>query len=64
MAKKLASKITKEIFNENEIKEKKLNKGEFTPSWKGRVYILDPEKAQIAKKMGITKAGEYAIKVR
>ena len=64
MAKKLASKSTKEILSEAEISEKKLSKSDFTPSWKGRVYVLDPEQSIIAKKMGIKKSGEYAIKVR
>lgn len=64
MAKKLASKFSKEIFNENEIKDKGMSKGEFTTSWKGRVYILNVAMSRIAQKMGITKEGEYAIKVR
>ena len=36
----------------------------FSTNWQGRIYILDPEKSDIAKKMGITIKGEYAIKVR
>lgn len=33
-------------------------------NWKGRVFILDAEKSEIAKKIGVTVKGEYAIKVR
>ena len=33
-------------------------------SWKGRVIILDANKSEIAKKIGVTSKGEYGIKVR
>ncbi|MBI5798161.1 DNA-directed RNA polymerase subunit E'' [Candidatus Woesearchaeota archaeon] len=36
----------------------------FTETWKGRITILDAEKSDIAKKVGIDVKGEYAIKVR
>lgn len=36
----------------------------FTETWKGRLNIVNLEKSAIAKKLGITKNGEYAIKVR
>jgi len=32
--------------------------------WVGEVIILDSSKSQIAKNMGILKAGRYALKVR
>ncbi len=32
--------------------------------WQGRINILDANKSDIAKKMGIAIKGEYAIKVR
>jgi DNA-directed RNA polymerase subunit E" len=35
----------------------------FTETWKGRIAIMDPVKSEIAKKLGITHKGEYAIKV-
>lgn len=35
----------------------------FSTNWKGRLNILDSKNSFIAKKMGITKDGEYAIKV-
>jgi len=36
----------------------------FTESWRGRLAILDAEKSEIGKKVGINVKGEYAIKVR
>ncbi len=64
MVKKLASKLTKELLAESEIKEKGLKKSDFNPTWQGRLYILDPEKSAIAQKILIKQKGEYAIKVR
>lgn len=40
------------------------NGNTFSENWKGRVYILDSEKSEIAKKMEINVKGEYAIRVR
>lgn len=37
---------------------------DLTTSWKGRIIIMDPGKSEVAKKMGITVKGEYAIKTR
>jgi len=37
---------------------------QFSSNWQGRIYILNPEKSEIGKKIGITVKGEYAIKVR
>ena len=37
---------------------------QFTTNWQGRINILDPEKSDIAKKIGIKKKGEYAIKAK
>lgn len=37
---------------------------QFTTTWQGRINILDVSKSIIAKKLGITAKGEYAIKVR
>ncbi|MBS3157204.1 DNA-directed RNA polymerase subunit E'' [Candidatus Woesearchaeota archaeon] len=64
MAKKLANKKSKELLSDSDIREKGLNKEDFTPTWNGRLYIVDPAKSEIAKKSSITKKGEYAIKVR
>ncbi len=36
----------------------------FTTSWQGRLLITDPEESMVAKQVGITVKGEYAIKIR
>ncbi|MBI4152793.1 DNA-directed RNA polymerase, subunit E'' [Candidatus Woesearchaeota archaeon] len=36
----------------------------FTTSWQGRLFIADPENSLVAKQVGITTKGEYAIKIR
>ncbi|MBU2640137.1 MAG: DNA-directed RNA polymerase, subunit E'' [Nanoarchaeota archaeon] len=40
------------------------NGSDFSENWQGRVYILDPTKSEIAKKMEIEAKGEYAVKAR
>jgi len=37
---------------------------QFSENWKGRIFIIDAEKSEIAKKIGATAKGEYTIKVR
>jgi len=37
---------------------------EFSEEWEGMVIILDAERSQVAKKLGIEKPGRYAIKLR
>lgn len=39
------------------------NSTNFSPSFKGKIVITDPEKSEIAKKLSLTKKGDYAIKV-
>jgi len=36
---------------------------QFVTNWKGRLFILDANKSEIAKKTGAKVKGEYAIKV-
>ena len=36
----------------------------FTEIWQGRMFFLDVEKSEIAKKLKINAKGEYAIKTR
>ncbi|MBS3106901.1 hypothetical protein J4419_04555 [Candidatus Woesearchaeota archaeon] len=64
MVKKLASKSTKELLLETEIKEKGLRKEDFTGTWQGRLHILSLEKSKIAQQIAMKKEGEFAIKVR
>jgi len=35
----------------------------FTTFWRGYVVIIDPEKSEIAKKMGTTKPGKFALRL-
>lgn len=35
----------------------------FTTFWRGYVIILDLEKSEIAKKMGINSPGKYALRI-
>ena len=37
---------------------------QFSTNWQGRIFIVDPNKSEIAKKLGITVKGEYALKVK
>ena len=36
----------------------------FSENWKGKIIVVDAERSEIAKKIGIKVKGEYAIKVR
>ena len=36
---------------------------QFTTFWRGYVVITDPEKSEIAKKMGITSIGKFALRL-
>ncbi|MBI5884925.1 DNA-directed RNA polymerase, subunit E'' [archaeon] len=35
----------------------------FTTFWRGFVIILDPEKSEISRKMGISVPGKYALRI-
>jgi len=37
---------------------------QFADSWKGRIFVIDTENSEVAKKMDIKQKGEYAIKIR
>ena len=36
---------------------------QLTTNWKGVVVVINPEKSKIAKKLGITTPGKYAIRL-
>ena len=38
--------------------------GQMSKEWQGYLVILDPDRSEIARKMGITQAGKYALRVR
>ncbi len=62
MAKKKACKKCK-IFVEGD-KCPICQGNQFSTLWQGRIHILDANKSEIAKKIGINVKGEYTIKVR
>jgi RNA polymerase subunit RPABC4/transcription elongation factor Spt4 len=64
MSKLLASKKTKEILSQTEVGEQGRAESEFSTSWQGRITFIDTDKSRVAKEMGVTKPGDYAIKVR
>jgi len=57
-----ACKICKTIY-EGE-KCPKCDSKEFTDSYKGKIYVLDNEKSEISKNMGLNSKGKFAIKTR
>lgn len=63
MTKPRACKICKTIY---ETKEKcpKCDSKEYTETIKGRIFVLNPEKSEIASKIGLKEKGEFAIKIR
>jgi len=36
---------------------------DLTPDWNGIVLVVDPTNSQIARTLGITEKGKYALKV-
>ncbi len=36
---------------------------DLTPDWNGIVLVVDPSNSQIARTLGITEKGKYALKV-
>jgi RNA polymerase subunit RPABC4/transcription elongation factor Spt4 len=62
MGKKKAGKFTK-VLTDGEVSPLD-PKEPLSQSWYGRVVVLDVHNSTIAKKMNISKVGEYAIKVR
>ena len=61
MSKKKACKKCKIFVESDECPQ--CHSAQFVLNWKGRIHILDSNKSDIAKKMGIDVKGEYAIKV-
>jgi len=62
MAKLYASKQTKELMTDAEIRKRSLNKETFTESWKGKIVVIRPEDSEIAKNLKIQKKGEFAVR--
>lgn len=58
----LACKKCKYI-NVNTLVCKNCGSSELTKEWFGYLIIIDPEKSEIAKKLGIKIPGKYALRV-
>ena len=40
------------------------NTEDLTTNWKGKIIIIDSNKSEVAKNLGIKSKGEYVIKVK
>jgi len=36
---------------------------DLTPDWRGSIFVVDPATSVVAKTLGITEKGKYALKV-
>lgn len=62
MAKPRACKICNKIYEGDKCPG--CESKEFTENFKGRVFITNPEKSEIAQKLNIKSKGNFAIKTR
>ena len=67
----LACKNCKMLVDSEQLKADKADihtcphcRGQLTRDWQGYLAVVDFEKSDIAKAMGISKNGKYALKVR
>jgi DNA-directed RNA polymerase subunit E" len=63
MPKAKACKLCKTIVEEGE-KCPNCGSKELTEGFKGRIVVLDPEKSELAQKVGLKEKGNFAIKTR
>ena len=63
MAKPKACKLCKTIVEEGE-KCPNCESKELTEGFKGRIVVLNPEKSELAQKVGLKEKGNFAIKTR
>jgi len=40
------------------------NSTDLSEDWEGLIVVLDPEKSELAKRLGFIKPGRYALRVR
>lgn len=62
MPKEKACKICQRIFEGEKCPN--CDSKEFTETIKGRIFILNPEKSELAKELNIKGKGEFAIKAK
>jgi len=60
--KQKACKVCKRIYDGTKCPD--CGSKEFIEGFKGRIYVLNPEKSEIAKELKISKKGNFAIKAR
>ena len=63
MSKQRACKICKAVYEGKE-KCPRCDSKEYTETIKGRIFVINPEKSELAPKLGIKEKGEFAIKTR
>jgi len=61
MTKEKACKICKRIYEGDKCPN--CGAKESSDSFKGRIEVIDPEKSEIARKIGIKSEGNFAIKI-
>ena len=37
---------------------------DLSEDWEGAIVIIDPEKSEVAKRLGFTRPGRYALRIR
>jgi DNA-directed RNA polymerase subunit E" len=62
-SKQKACKSCKLIFDSG-TKCPRCGSDDLSDSFKGRIFVLDPEKSEVAKNLDIKEKGEYAVKSR
>ncbi|MEX0933024.1 MAG: transcription elongation factor subunit Spt4 [Candidatus Pacearchaeota archaeon] len=60
--KQKSCKVCKRIYETSKCPD--CGSKEFIEGFKGRIYVLNPEKSELAKKLKIEKTGNFAIKAR
>lgn len=62
MAKKKVCRVCKMFVDEDACPS--CGTSSFSNNWQGRLFVSDANRSQIAQKIGLKAAGEYAIKVK
>jgi RNA polymerase subunit RPABC4/transcription elongation factor Spt4 len=63
MSKQKACKICKTIYEDKDQCPNCESK-EFTENFKGKIFVLNPEKSEISQKLNLKEKGTFAIKTR
>jgi DNA-directed RNA polymerase subunit E" len=63
MVKEMACRKCKRVTTGKVCGDLKCKSSDLTPDWQGIVLIGNPDESKIAKTLGITAKGKYALKV-